>query len=323
MVGANIGRITITTKYFSCFSTIKIVHLCIFYSVSLPMKKYTSGYRFWTRGQKRGILGLVLCCTLLQVAYFVIDIPTHTTAFSQAQLLSFQERIDSLKSQEQAQKYTLSPFNPNFISDYKAYLLGLSKEEHARLQAFREEGKYVNSAKEFQKVTKVSDSLLTIIAPLFKFPDWVNRKKTNDSYQSKSPEKIIKKDLNTATAEDLLPIRGIGEKLSERIIKYRERLGGFSHKKQLNEVYGLSEEVITEVWKYFDLLTLAQITKLDLNQASKRELAKIPYLGYKEAEALLIFRSEKGNIQSLEELQALGYSPEKIEQLSWYLKVEK
>ena len=68
---------------------------------------------------------------------------------------------------------------------------------------------------------------------------------------------------------------------------YRERLGGFSHKKQLNEVYGLSEEVITEVWKYFDLLTLAQITKLDLNQASKRELAKIPYLGYKEAEALL------------------------------------
>ena len=290
MVGANIGRITITTKYFSCFSTIKIVHLCIFYSVSLPMKKYTSGYRFWTRGQKRGILGLVLCCTLLQVAYFVIDIPTHTTAFSQAQLLSFQERIDSLKSQE---------------------------------QAFREEGKYVNSAKEFQKVTKVSDSLLTVIAPLFKFPEWVNRKKTNDSYQSKSPEKIIKKDLNTATAEDLLPIRGIGEKLSERIIKYRERLGGFSHKKQLNEVYGLSEEVITEVWKYFDLLTLAQITKLDLNQASKRELAKIPYLGYKEAEALLIFRSEKGNIQSLEELQALGYSPEKIEQLSWYLKVEK
>lgn len=145
----------------------------------------------------------------------------------------------------------------------------------------------------------------------------------NDSYQSKSPEKIIKKDLNTATAEDLLPIRGIGEKLSERIIKYRERLGGFSHKKQLNEVYGLSEEVIKEVWKYFDLLTLAQITKLDLNQASKRELAKIPYLGYKEAEALLIFRSEKGNIQSLEELQALGYSPEKIEQLSWYLKVEK
>ena len=171
MVGANIGRITITTKYFSCFSTIKIVHLCIFYSISLPMKKYTSGYQFWTRGQKRGILGLVLCCTLLQVAYFVIDIPTHTTAFSQAQLLSFQERIDSLKSQEQAQKYTLSPFNPNFISDYKAYLLGLSKEEHARLQAFREGGKYVNSAKEFQKVTKVSDSLLTVIAPLFKFPD--------------------------------------------------------------------------------------------------------------------------------------------------------
>ena len=84
------------------------------------MKKYTSGYRFWTRGQKRGILGLVLCCTLLQVAYFVIDIPTHTTAFSQAQLLSFQERIDSLKSQEQAQLQAQQKFQQDLVAAVQA-----------------------------------------------------------------------------------------------------------------------------------------------------------------------------------------------------------
>ena len=289
------------------------------------MKRYTTGISYWTRQQKRGVLGLVCCCILLQVAYFVIDIPSPTIAFSQENLIAFQQRIDSLKAQEKAKQYTISPFSPNFISDYKAYILGISAQELSRLQVFRETGKYVNSAKEFQEVTGVSDSLLATIAPLFKFPDWVSKKKDGSfySYDNKTSAKIVKKDLNTATVEDLLPIRGIGEKLSERILKYRERLGGFSSKKQLGEVYGLSEEVITEVWKYFDLLSPAQITKIDLNLASKKELSKVPYLNYKEVEALLIFRSEQGNLSSLKDLQAIGFSQEKIEQLSWYLKAEK
>ena len=255
----------------------------------------------------------------------MIDIPSPAIAFSQENLIAFQQRIDSLKAQEKAKQYTISPFNPNFISDYKAYILGISAHQLSRLQAFRETGKYVNSAKEFQEVTGVSDSLLATIAPLFKFPDWVSKKKNGSfySYDNKTSAKIVKKDLNTATVEDLLPIRGIGEKLSERILKYRERLGGFSSKKQLGEVYGLSEEVITEVWKYFDLLTPAQITKIDLNLAPKKELSKVPYLNYKEVEALLIFRSEQGNLSSLNDLQAIGFSQEKIEQLSWYLKAEK
>ena len=289
------------------------------------MKRYTTGFSYWTKQQKRGVLGLLCCCILLQIAYFMIDIPSPPAAFSQENLIAFQQRIDSLKEQEKANQYTISPFNPNFISDYKAYILGISAEQLSRLQSFREMGKYVNSAKEFQEVTGVSDSLLATIEPLFKFPDWVTQKKTGypSSYNNNPTAKIIKKDLNTATVEDLLPIRGIGEKLSERILKYRERLGGFSHKKQLGEIYGLSEEVISEIWRYFDLLSPAHVTKIELNQASKKELSKIPYLNYREVEALLIFRSERGNLSSLNDLQAINFSAEKIEQLSWYLKVEK
>lgn len=289
------------------------------------MKRYTTGFSYWTKQQKRGVLGLLCCCILLQIAYLMIDISSPPAAFSQENLIAFQQRIDSLKAQEKATQYTVNPFNPNFISDYKAYILGISAEQLSRLQSFRETGKYVNSAKEFQEVTGVSDSLLATIEPLFKFPDWVTQKKTGypSSYDKKPTAKIIKKDLNTATAEDLLPIRGIGEKLSERILKYRERLGGFSSKKQLGEIYGLSEEVISEIWRYFDLLSPAHVTKIELNQASKKELSKIPYLSYREVEALLIFRSERGNLSSLNDLQAINFSAEKIEQLSWYLKVEK
>ena len=199
--------------------------------------------------------------------------------------------------------------------------MGISAEELSRLQSFRETGKYVNSAKEFQAVTQVSDSLLATIEPLMKFPDWVTKKKESYHSYEKKTEKIIKKDLNTASIEDLLPVRGIGEKLADRIIKYRVKVQGFSSKKQLSEIYGLSEEVITEVWKYFELLSMPEIIKLNINEVSKKELSKVPYLSHKEVDEVLIFRSERKTINSLDELKSIGFTPEKIEQLGWYLKV--
>jgi len=82
----------------------------------------------------------------------------------------------------------------------------LSTEEIDRLLQHREKGNYINSAKEFQKVTHVSDSLLNTIEPYFKFPDWVTNKETNNKRNvivSKSEESSIKQDLNTVTAKEL------------------------------------------------------------------------------------------------------------------------
>jgi hypothetical protein len=53
----------------------------------------------------------------------------------------------------------LYPFNPNFITDFKGYKLGMSVQEIDLLE-YRKGNKYVNSPKEFQAVTQVSDSLL-------------------------------------------------------------------------------------------------------------------------------------------------------------------
>ena len=51
----------------------------------------------------------------------------------------------------------------------------MSAEEIDRLHAYRAKNKWVNTSKEFQHVTKVSDPLLKRIAPYFKFPDWVSK----------------------------------------------------------------------------------------------------------------------------------------------------
>jgi len=66
---------------------------------------------------------------------------------------------------------------------------------------------------------------------------------------------------------------------------------------------------------------MPEIIKLNINEVSKKELSKVPYLSYKEVDEVLIFRSERKTINSLDELKSIGFTPEKIEQLGWYLKV--
>lgn len=69
----------------------------------------------------------------------------------------------------------------------------------------------------------------------------------------KANKVIVKKDLNLANAEDLLPVRGIGPVLSQRIINYRDALGGYKKKSQLYKVYGLDSVVVLRLFDYFYL----------------------------------------------------------------------
>jgi competence protein ComEA len=48
-------------------------------------------------------------------------------------------------------------------------------------------------------------------------------------------------DLNTATAEDLTLLPGIGEELANRIVEYREANGPFESVEELMEVSGIGE----------------------------------------------------------------------------------
>ena len=115
---------------------------------------------------------------MFQSAYFLIDFKSTTNDSKEKQeWLAFQTEIDSLKQIKHDYIPKIYPFNPNFITDFKGQKLGMSVAEIDRLLAFRKTNKYVNTPEDFQKVTKISDSLLNTMVPYFKFPDWVTNKK--------------------------------------------------------------------------------------------------------------------------------------------------
>ncbi|WP_321539208.1 helix-hairpin-helix domain-containing protein [Flavobacterium piscinae] len=173
----------------------------------------------------------------------------------------------------------------------------MSVKELEKLFAFRKQNKYVNSAEEFQTVTGVSDSLLNAISPYFKFPDWVNQPKkqyasySNNKFENKKT--IVKIDINQATQEDLIKVYGIGPALSERILKNKESLGGFFSMEQLQFIWGLSPEVIENLNKHFEVTTEPKINKVDINNASVKELAKFPYFNYSIAKEIVTHRKDE------------------------------
>ncbi len=235
-----------------------------------------------------------------------------------------QSQLDSLKANFQKDTQKIFPFNPNYLTDYRGYVLGMSPGEIDRLLEHRKKNEYVNSAEEFQEVTKVSDSLLANIKPYLKFPKWKRGRniESNEASNKMSASSIPKKDINVVTAEELKIIEGIGEVLSKRIIKFRNRLGGFLTKDQLNDVYGLEHDVVKRLWEKFDLGSIPSVDKINVNSATATQLAKLVYIDYNLAQRIVAFREANGPFDSLDHLtQVEGFPGKRIDRIKLYLQL--
>jgi DNA uptake protein ComE-like DNA-binding protein len=289
--------------------------------------KTVKAYFKFSKGQRFGLFLLFVIIIVLQLVYFFTDFSSlSTTSHEKEKWLSLQSEIDSMKLNKLNYVPKIYPFNPNFITDYKGYKLGMSVAEIDRLLAFRKENKYVNSPKEFQAVTKVSDSLLNAISPYFKFPDWVNNKKEFAAYKKypntafAKKEKVVVIDINKATQEDLIKIYGIGEAISIRILKFKENLGGFVSMEQMKDVWGLSDEVIENLNTHFKVSVLPNLKKIDINNASIKELSLFPYFKYPISKNIVTFRSMNGDIKNIEDLTKIkGLSIDKANIIALYL----
>ncbi len=54
-------------------------------------------------------------------------------------------------------------------------------------------------------------------------------------------------DINTASAEEFVKIKGIGVKKAERIISYREEHGKFNSVEELKNVKGIGEKIVAVI----------------------------------------------------------------------------
>ena len=192
---------------------------------------------------------------------------------------------------------SIYPFNPNYISDFKAYQLGISMSAVERIRAYRAAGSYLYSEEDLKQVAGLSDVEMNRIRPYLKLPE-IKKVKNTIAVRAKA-------ELNSATAEALQEVYGIGPVLGQRIITLRKQLGGFLIKDQLDDVWGLKPEVQDQLWMHFKMDSVPNVIKQNINDLTIAELSQSPYISVSLASSIVALRTQQDSLTSWHELAAI------------------
>lgn len=230
-------------------------------------------------------------------------------------------------------------FDPNSVTQAEWERLGLAPFLAKRIINYRNKGGSFRYKSDLLKIYDFPDATYQTLESYIQLPvkgaitqeedkqeSWVTSKNDtsitrNKAYSYSKPE-TLPFELNAATAEELKQINGIGEKLSARIIDFRNKLGGFYNKEQVRATYGLDSAVCTKLLAIASLDT-SNIQKILINSVSEEELKNHPYISYNLAKVIVKFREQHGDYQdkaSLKKIRILKL--ETLEKLSPYLSFE-
>lgn len=172
---------------------------------------------------------------------------------------------------------------------------------------------------EITALKKQLRDLQTVKTPLKKHK---NRSKNIACKKQPLKKPLQPKDINTATTDDFTRVKGIGKTLSERIVKYRKRLQGFSYPSQIDEVYGLEKAVISRIKKYFFIGQKPTIKKININTAPFKKLLAHPYIDYELCKKIFNYKRKNGDFKTLENLKNIDSFPiKKYDKIALYLSL--
>jgi len=139
-----------------------------------------------------------------------------------------------------------------------------------------------------------------------RFEEKTKRKEeeTVSNLKEDKPE-LQKFDLNTADTAALKKVYGIGPVLSERIVKYRDLLGGYVNKEQLKEVYGLEGDALKNLDSVSFISQDFEPTQISINGTKFYILDDHPYMTNKMAKAIDAYRFQHGPFTDSDDLYQL------------------
>jgi competence protein ComEA len=186
--------------------------------------------------------------------------------------------------------HTLFLFNPNEISADSLMLLGFPKKVAERLIKYRSKGGRFYIKKDVKKIYGITDQLMDGIYAFINLPDSASR-----NQHKKTEQKF---DLNYANVNLLKKVSMIGDVRANRIVKYRDLLGGFVNMDQLDEVYGLSEMAKKRLKSMAFISAKFTPHLIKVNRDEKDVIAMHPYISDQLAEDIIRFREINSTIES-------------------------
>ncbi len=189
------------------------------------------------------------------------------------------------------------------VSVFKGYFTGsFLKSETDKLTALSEEN--------WTKLQDQIDSSKALSAKEQEHPEANKRKSKSAEIRNKSkgytPKQTFTEvlEVNSASADDFKQLKGIGDVLSKRLVKYRDKLGGFYDVNQILEVYGISDSIFDQ-FKNQLKADPKMLKKIKINQEEAEKLKEHPYISYKLARQIVNYREKIKPFETVEEVRNL------------------
>lgn len=211
-------------------------------------------------------------------------------------------------------------FDPNGLEPKLWKKLGLSDRQIKVIKNFEARGGHFYKEEDLKKIYSVTPEDYIRLFPYIKIAK-TEYKPNRDYINVSALEKKIKAviEINTADSTHLETLTGIGPAFASRIIKYRNRLGGFYKKEQLLEVYGLDSAKFENLKNEITVNT-EELNMININTATFDDLKKHPYLTYKQMNAILQYRKQHGVYKNASDLKNIVILNETvISQIAPYL----
>lgn len=177
-------------------------------------------------------------------------------------------------------------FDPNQYSKNDWINLGLSDKQADVVLRFSERGLYSND--DLQRIFVIPEKLFLLIKDSTFYPE---RPQNNYSRPSTARETLYL-NINTASKEELMKIPGIGAYFADKMVFFREKLGGYVSREQLLEIKKFDAQKLKDIEQYI-YLGNSEIRKLDVNTADFESLNAHPYITYEVANSIVKMRAQK------------------------------
>lgn len=202
-------------------------------------------------------------------------------------------------------------FDPNRISESGWRKLGLPDQLIRRISNYRNKGGQFRQPTDIRKIWGLSEEMADRLIPYISISlanaDYY-QKRPVDTTQRKHPDEManLRLDINQATPDDWKKLRGIGDVLAQRIVRFREKTGGFISVEQVRKTYGISDSLWTTIRPFLFTDKQPATSLLDINKATVGDIVNHTGISWAIANSIITYRNQIGSYLSIDDLKKIA-----------------
>ena len=311
-------------------------------------KQLLSDYLGYTRRERNGIL------VLLSLILFFLLLPFLYPYFITQKKYNYQEFEKAIASLEimdadsgsgferranknyypssgkdyasPSSKGELFYFDPNTASAADWKRLGIKDKTIATIQNYLSKGGKFYKKEDIGKIWGLHKNEVERLLPYVQIQQisktvYASEKEYEKKEYKKASFAPALVDINTADTAAFIALPGIGSKLSQRIINFRDKLGGFYKVEQIGETFGLADSTFQRIKPHLNISS-AEIRQININTASVDEMKSHPYIRYALANAIAQYRTQHGKYNTVADVKKImTVTNEVFDKLAPYLAV--